>query len=341
MTTKYRTPGLGASAVLMALRLPTGLRHTVGELRYQGRRSGRNIAFPVSVVRADDRVLVRVGNAAAKTWWRNFRSPQPASIRVGGDWLSGTGHAVLPGSLEHEQVEAIYQGAHPRSNLSATDPYVVIAVTPGPKPAAAPGLWRQWFRQVTLGEFLGFCAPAVAGGITAGVRAGVLVAALLLAGIVEGGVLGYFQARVLRTVLPRLRIRDWVTATAVGAVLAWAVGSVPMLYGERLGDWPIWLQVPVIAAGVLVIVFALGGAQWFVLRRFTVRAARWIWANVVAWMAGLTAFALVTTPLWQPGQAVGLVVAIGVLGGLVMAAVMAAITGAFLTRILAPEHHIR
>ncbi|WP_157535191.1 hypothetical protein [Nocardia inohanensis] len=338
MTTKYETPGLGASAMLMALRLPTGLRHAVGELRYTGRRSGRNIALPVSVVRTEESVIIRVGEAEAKNWWRNFRAPHPASIRVDGRWLSGTGHVVAPGTLEHEQIEAVYQGAHPRAQLSATDPYVVIAVRPDAKPAAAQSLRRRWLRRVTLGEFLGFCAPAVAGTLVADAGAGITVAAMLLAGMIEGGVLGAFQAGVLRTALPRLRARDWIAATIAGAVLAWSIGLVPMLYGERFGAWPVWVQVPAVAAGALIMVFSIGTAQWMILRRFVDGATLWIWGTAVAWIAGLTAFMLVTMPLWQPGQPAALVAAIGLLGGLVMAAVMAAVTGAFLARTVTPAH---
>lgn len=126
MTTKYQTPGLSASAVLMALHLPTGLGRTVGELRYQGRKSKRNIAFPVFYARVGDLVIVLVGNSAKKAWWRNFRTAHPASIRVGGHWLSGTGHLVEPGSLEFEEVHALYEQAHPRFPAFPEDPYVVI-----------------------------------------------------------------------------------------------------------------------------------------------------------------------------------------------------------------------
>lgn len=338
MTTKYETPGLAASVVLMALHLPTGLGHTVGELRYQGRSSGRHIALPVSMVRTDDGVVVRVGNAATKTWWRNFRSEHPVSVRIDGEWLTGVGHLVSPGSIEHEQVEAVYQRAHPRMQSAPMDPYVVIDVGPRAEVPAPQRLRRQWFWRVTLGEFVGFSAPALGGTLVAHAGAVATIVTMLLAGVIEGSVLGRFQAGVLRTTLSRLRIRDWVLATAGGATVAWSIGVLPMLLGERFGDWPLWVRVPSIALGALIVVFSLGVAQWTVLRRFTDRAVLWIWGTAVAWIAGLTAFALVTTPLWQPGQSTPLIVAIGILGGLVMAAVMAAVSGAFLTRVLAAGH---
>ncbi|MVU78324.1 hypothetical protein GPX89_13850 [Nocardia sp. ET3-3] len=131
MSTGYETPGFGASAVLMALRLPTGLGRTVGELRYTARNSGRHIAFPVMFVKAGDRVIIRVGKSATKVWWRNFRSPHPASIRVGGHWLSGPARTVWPGTVEFEEAHALYERAHPRFPVFPEDPYVVIDAEPG------------------------------------------------------------------------------------------------------------------------------------------------------------------------------------------------------------------
>lgn len=338
MTTKYEAPGFGASVMLLALRLPTGLGHAVGELRYEGRRSGRHIALPVLPVRMEDNVVVRVGDAAEKTWWRNFRSPHPVSIRIDGEWLSGIGRAVFPGTIEHEEVEAAYQQGRPRTQSSSADPYVVIEPAGHEPVGSLRRLRRLWFGRVTLGEFLGFLAPAVAGTLTVDAGAATTMVAMLTAGLIEGSVLGFFQARVLRTMLSRLRIRDWTAATAAGGVVAWSVGLLPMLLGERATGWPMWAQVPAVAAGALIMVFALGIMQWTVLRRFTDRAVLWVWGSAVAWVAGLTAFTAVTTPLWQPGQSAPLVVLIGVLGGLVMAAVVAAVTGAFLTCVLAPGH---
>ncbi len=159
MSVRYETPGLGSAAVLMALHLPTGLAHSIGELRYAGRHSGRRVALPVSFVRAGDTVVVRVGAAATKTWWRNFRSPHPAAIRIDGSWVTGVGHVVAPASLEHEQVEAVYLRERPRAQPSATDVYVVLEVVPEAAPGPLATLRRRWFTRVTAGEFLGFGAP--------------------------------------------------------------------------------------------------------------------------------------------------------------------------------------
>lgn len=190
-------------------------------------------------------------------------------------------------------------------------------------------LWRRWFALVTLGELLGFLTPSVVGALVVD-RVDVLAAAaLLVAGGVEGVTLGWFQARALRPALPGLSSARWVAATALGAVVAWAVGAL-FVVTDGLSGWGGLGQVAGFATGGLVILLSIGVAQWVVLREHADRAARWIPANVVAWLAGLTAFTAFTSPLWQPGQAVAVVALIGVVGGMLMAAAMAAVTGGFL-----------
>lgn len=233
-----------------------------------------------------------------------------------------------------DPVTTKYETSRPGESEVLTASHLPVS----PTRARTQGLWRLWFVRVTLGEFLGFCAPALAGALVADSGAAITLATVLVAGAVEGSVLGYFQAVVLRTVLRGLRTRDWMAATAVGAIVAWSIGLIPMLLGDRFGGLPIWAQVPIVAAGALIMVFALGVAQWTILRHFTDRAVRWVWGTAVAWIAGLAAFTAVATPLWHPGQSTPLIVAIGILGGLVMAAVVAAVTGAFLTRVLVVGH---
>ncbi|RDI68298.1 hypothetical protein [Nocardia pseudobrasiliensis] len=340
MTTRYETPGPGATAVLTALRV-TGLFRNIGELRYQGRRSGRHVALPVSYLLTDDRVVVRVARADTKTWWRNFRTPHAASIRIDGRWLTGTGRIVALGSLEHEEVQAIFRQAHPHDRRWEPDPYLVIDLgRPVRRDRVRTGsfVWWRWFSLVTVGEFLGFLAPATAGASTIDAGAGMVVAAVLLSAVVEGSTLGWFQAFALRPVLPRLPAARWTAATVGGALFAWLLGLIPMLWGERIGRWPTWIQLPLMASVALTIVFSLGIAQWIVLRRWTDRAELWIWANAVGWVLGLLAFGLVAMPLWHPGQSRTDVLLVGVLAGLVMAAVMAAITGAFLRAIVRESH---
>lgn len=200
-----------------------------------------------------------------------------------------------------------------------------------------PDLWRAWVVSVTLGELAGFAVPAVLGALTAERPEAVMLAALLGAGAVEGAVLGWAQARVLRRVLPALATGRYVAATAGAAVLAYLVGLGPALLGDRLAALPTGLLVAAAVVGGAVLLASIGTAQWLVLRRVLPGSVMWIPATAVAWAAGLLAFAAVTTPLWQPGQPVALAAAIGVLGGLVMGLVVAVGTGFALARLLSPR----
>ncbi len=62
-------------------------------------------------------------------------------------------------------------------------------------------------------------------------------------------------------------------------------------------------------------------------------------ATAVSWIAAsvaLVAVVAVASPLWSEGQALWLTVAIGLIAGLLMAFVIAAITGYALMRLIGP-----
>ncbi len=199
---------------------------------------------------------------------------------------------------------------------------------------------RAWLLWVTLGEFLGFAFPATVGALSVGWAPVPAAAALLAAGAVEGGLLGAAQAHVLRRVLPALPRGRFIAATAAAAVAAYAIGLVPSTVGERLATVPMALLVALAVVGGAVLLSTIGTAQWWVVRHVARRSAAWIPATAAAWAVGLLAFMGVATPLWQSGQPVLLVIAIGALGGLVMAFVVAVITGVALLRIFAPKQAV-
>lgn len=209
----------------------------------------------------------------------------------------------------------------------------LVAVSDDRVSAGRDALWWRWFVTVTVGEFLGFAVPATIAALTVHADAPVNAVALLVAGTVEGIVLGSFQAYVLRMVFTGLRPAAWVAATAAGALVAWSMGVVPILT-DGFAGWPVLLMAPVVTVGGIVLLSSIGVAQWVVLRAHADGATRWIWATAVAWLAGLAVFTAFTTPLWQPGQDTAAVVAIGIVGGVLMAASMAAVTGWFLVRLV-------
>jgi len=199
----------------------------------------------------------------------------------------------------------------------------------------ARALRRRWLAATFLGETLGFLVPVLA--VVLGVNswnAGARFLALVLAGAGEGAVLGAAQTRVLRRVLPAFPSTAWTLRTAGAAGLAWAIGLAPSSSADIWQAWPPAVGVGVAVGAGLVLLLSIGTAQWTVLRRHVPAAARWIGWTAVAWLAGLTVFLLVATPLWQPGQQVWLSALIGALAGSLMALTMAAVTGRGLVHLL-------
>jgi hypothetical protein len=207
---------------------------------------------------------------------------------------------------------------------------------PGP-PSEGAVLWWSWFGWVTVGACAGFALAAVVAVAAGHAPAPVLTLSLLLAGAVEGAALGWAQAHVLRRVLPRLPLGRWVSVTSATTVLAWFVGLVPATFGERTVP-PVTAWPPLAVLGGVVLLTAVGAAQWTVLRRHLPLAGGWIWGTAVAWIGALGACTAVTMPLWAPGQSTPVAAAVGVLGGVLMAATMAAVTGAVLLHLLPARH---
>ncbi|HXQ22562.1 MAG TPA: nitroreductase/quinone reductase family protein [Candidatus Acidoferrales bacterium] len=65
-----------------------------------GRKSGRRYTIPVGYHQAADAVIVMVGEAPSKTWWRNYRDPGPIELRLRGKLLRGRAQVLPPDSAE-------------------------------------------------------------------------------------------------------------------------------------------------------------------------------------------------------------------------------------------------
>jgi hypothetical protein len=105
--------------------LDPGLR----ELRYRGHRSGRQIALPVMYAQSGDRFVVLVGNAPAKTWWRNFETPTPVEVRRGRRVRHGIGWIVRPGEDGYAEAVRVYVDRHALVP-QADERLIVIDTTP-------------------------------------------------------------------------------------------------------------------------------------------------------------------------------------------------------------------
>jgi hypothetical protein len=327
-------------------RFVLGLLHSPGRriiggrvcaLRFRGRATGRVIELPVEYVRTGGRLVVLAGKGEQKTWWRNFLAPRQVDVLLNGRWHAATGTALDTSDAGRSAAVARYRDTHAGVRADTADPVVVIDLEhSAPEPAS--GLWFHWFGNVTVGECAGFAVPAAVGAMTAHAVGAVSVPLLVLAGGVEGALLGWFQARVLRGAIDGFPVARWTAVTAAAAALAWAIGLTPSLTSEWLSGLPVWALVPLVAVGSVVLLLSIGAAQWTVLRGLALNAGRWVWGTALAWLAAIGVFIAVATPLWQPGQDVAIVVLIGVLGGLLMAATVAALTGLLVVRVVDGSH---
>lgn len=195
---------------------------------------------------------------------------------------------------------------------------------------------------MTLAELAGFLFPlAAALAVGGGPAGGAALGLVLVAGAGEGAVLGWGQSRVLVRVLPSFPTRTWVLRTSAAAVLAWTIGSLPALLGGRWQEWSLAVLIPLAAAAAALLLLSIGTAQWTVLRRLLPRAWLWVPTTSAGWLAGLTVFTAVASPLWREGQPPALTAAIGVLAATGMAVAMATVTGWALVRLLPRSDGVR
>lgn len=195
-------------------------------------------------------------------------------------------------------------------------------------------LWARWAVATVAGETLGFGVPAAIGALAYGLNVpeSGSVPLAVAAGAGEGAILGLAQSRVLRREIDRFRPRDWIAATAAAAALGWAVGMPLGVYGRLL---PTAVLIAGVIVGTIVLLTAVGGAQWLVLRRHVTSAGLWIPANALAWLLGLIVpFAGMS--LVDGGHPAALILAVGIASGLGMGFVVAAVTGLALVCLLRP-----
>ncbi len=214
----------------------------------------------------------------------------------------------------------------------------------------AASLYRRWIWANAWSELVGLGGTFVLGYLlfsrpedaNPAVVVGGAAFAVVAGAALEGGLVGYAQARVLRTGIPRISAIHWIWATVLGAGTAWLLGMIPStvmsLRGPPPGSTP---PVEPSTAATLVLAAVMGlvlgpvlaGAQAVVLRRHVRRVWRWIAANALAWAAGMVVVFLGAGTLtegaspWRIGLTVGLAC-------LAAGATVGAIHGWFLLRLL-------
>jgi hypothetical protein len=157
--------------------------------------------------------------------------------------------------------------------------------------------WLQWVAANSFAEFVGLGGVALLGfaifqrfGEPHGAAQSIGLAVVMVAlGALEGAVVGMAQAR-----LPELR--GWVSATMVGAAVAWAMGMVPSTYfsfNEVPSPSPVnepSLSMILLLAALLGLIAGplLAFFQWRKLRKVVPHgAALWLPANAAAWALGM------------------------------------------------------
>ena len=122
----------GNAIVLAVLRSPAHrlLSATAIELRYTGRRSRREYVLPVQYAQAGEQLVVRPQHWQHATWWRNFRTPQPVTVRLAGRLRDGTARVVESSDPRWASARQTYTTRWPRLARGGSGPLVLIDLQP-------------------------------------------------------------------------------------------------------------------------------------------------------------------------------------------------------------------
>jgi hypothetical protein len=68
-----------------------------------GRKTGRVYTIPVGYHETDDCIIILVGEASKKVWWKNYLDSGPIELRLRGKQLRGRAKVLPPESAEFRQ----------------------------------------------------------------------------------------------------------------------------------------------------------------------------------------------------------------------------------------------
>ncbi len=101
-------------------------RHLV-VLGYAGRRTGRRHELPVMAAPRGEDLVVLVGRAAGKNWWRNLDDgPRDVTVRRDGRDLPCRARLLRAGDPGRDDAAAAYRAAFPRVTVAPGDPLVIL-----------------------------------------------------------------------------------------------------------------------------------------------------------------------------------------------------------------------
>jgi hypothetical protein len=221
-----------------------------------------------------------------------------------------------------------------------TGDVVVHDVDPAPtaaEPLRGLRLFGRWTLWVTLGTFVAFTAAIALLVLLDRLDPPYAIfAALSIIGWAAcGALIGWAEGRVLHQALPTLSNNAWTVATAVGAAIVWSATITPRALRSVLAGRNVLFLGVLFLVLIVVVVLALGFAQWLVLRRHLPKATGWVWASAGAWLVAMLLGATVWT-VSEGDQPVWATLVIGAVGAFVVGGSMAALTGTFLFAALSP-----
>jgi hypothetical protein len=171
--------------------------------------------------------------------------------------------------------------------------------------SACDRICSAWVRACIAGPAIAFAVSAamsvVVGRELAEYRAnpqqllsaGVFIAAAIL----EGGLIGYVQWRVLRRMFPTMSGPMWITATIVAAAAGCVLSGVPTSFAltaalaSRIGDVTVGaaaaMRISIVTGALVGLVW--GVTQYTVLRLHAHEPTAWILSNTAAWTIGFAA----------------------------------------------------
>ncbi len=174
------------------------------------------------------------------------------------------------------------------------------------------------------------------------------VVIIAVVAVLEGGIIGYCQWRVLRRVFPTMSSAMWVGTTMAAAAVGCAIPWLPTSFATtaaaagRFGDVSIGLfdaaRLSIVTGALIGIVW--GVAQYAILHRHAHHASIWVLSSTAAWAI---AFAVVYFAAFWPDRTVHpflhvlLAADAGVLLGLVLGLLNGRALLALRSRLLSPH----
>ena len=182
-------------------------------------------------------------------------------------------------------------------------------------------LWLEWLAATVAGHLFAIAVVAfynTFAELTVAPDGRIAPLALGVGAALEAGTIAIAQWFVLRRVFPSIALQSWLLACAVGGAVAWIAGMFVGGVAQEVG-----VLADVVATGA-VVGGIVGAAEWLVLRRRMRSAGWWVVANAVAWIPGL--FVMMVGERMDPTM--------GVLASVVTGAVVGAITGGALAKLV-------